>query len=202
MNCCLVQIMSAVGDSDEENTFWMQMLTMVILAGLVGVGVLVKTRADKLKKQRRYNPARGGGRYSGALQKITRLKELKDKCVGAFLRTAKGKTIEEAASDFGGGDIAAAKKARDERAKGRDLAGGMEMLEPDFLVSVVENTKSEDNNDVMMRKLGFNELVRREQLGRINSSALKAYVTNEGNLYGKGIQCEAMKELAKRTGPG
>jgi hypothetical protein len=81
----------------------------------------------------------------------------------------------------------------------RDLGGGMEMLEMDFLLSVVENTKGEDKNDVTMRKLVFNELLRREQLDAIDSNALKVYTVDESRLYGKDIQCEAMKKLAERT---
>jgi len=81
----------------------------------------------------------------------------------------------------------------------RDLGSGMEVLEMDFLLSVVENTKGEDKNDVTMRKLVFNELLRREQLDAIDSNALKVYTVDESRLYGKDIQCEAMKKLAERT---
>jgi hypothetical protein len=83
--------------------------------------------------------------------------------------------------------------------KERDLAGGMEMLELDFLLGVVESTKGDDKNDVMMRKLSFNELLRRDKQNHIDSIALTVYAVNQGNLYGKDIQCEAMKELTKRT---
>ena len=83
--------------------------------------------------------------------------------------------------------------------KGRDLAGGMEMLELDFLLSVVEKTGGDDRNDVVMRKLNFNELFRREQLNEIDSGALKVYAKDESHLYGKDIQCQAMRELAIRT---
>ena len=90
-------------------------------------------------------------------------------------------------------------KPKSEMGKERDLAGGMEMLELDFLLGVIENTRSDDKTDVTMRRLGFNELLRREQQKQIDSGALTVYVVNEGNLYGKTIQCEAMKELTKRT---
>ncbi len=85
------------------------------------------------------------------------------------------------------------------RDKDKDLASGMEILELEFLLSIVENTDGDDRNDVTMRRLNFNELLRREQLDTIDSSALKVYARNDGNLYGKVIQCEAMKELTKRT---
>jgi len=53
--------------------------------------------------------------------------------------------------------------------------------------------------DVMMRKLSFNELIRREQADTIDSNALKVYVIDKSGLYSKDIQCEAMKVLADRT---
>ena len=83
--------------------------------------------------------------------------------------------------------------------KNRDLQGGMELLEIDFLLSIVENTKGNAQNDVTMRKLNFNEVLRREKQDQIDSNALAVYTVNAGNLYGKDIQCEATKELAKRT---
>ncbi len=99
------------------------------------------------------------------------------------------------------GDVAGQQKPKggSDREGGRDLAGGMEMLELDFLLSVIENTRGDDKNDVMMRKLNFNELLRREQLNEIDSDALKVYAVDEGNLYGKDIQCQALKELTVRT---
>lgn len=86
----------------------------------------------------------------------------------------------------------------DER-KGKDLHGGMELLEMDFLLGIVEDTKGNDENDVSMRRLNFLELLRREKQDQIDSIALKVYALNVGDLYGKHIQCQAMKELAKRT---
>ncbi|MHC4075820.1 MAG: hypothetical protein ACYSRZ_05335 [Planctomycetota bacterium] len=83
--------------------------------------------------------------------------------------------------------------------KNKDLRGGMELLELDFLLSIVENTKGNDPNDVTMRKLNFNEMLRREKQNQMESNALAVYAVNAGNLYGKDIQCEATKELARRT---
>ncbi len=83
--------------------------------------------------------------------------------------------------------------------KNRDLQGGMELLELDFLLSIVENTKGNAQNDVTMRKFNFNEVLRREKQDQIDSNALAMYAVNAGSLYGKDIQCEATKELAKRT---
>lgn len=81
----------------------------------------------------------------------------------------------------------------------KDLAGGMEMLDLDFLLSIVESTEGNEKNDVAMRRLTFDELLRREQQDTIDSNALKVYAINEGELYGKVIQCEAMKVLTERT---
>jgi len=83
--------------------------------------------------------------------------------------------------------------------KNKDLCGGMDLLELDFLLSIVENTKGNDQNDVTMRKLNFNEVLRREKQNQIDSNALAVYAVNASNLYGKDIQCEATKELARRT---
>src|SRR4030042_954849 len=83
--------------------------------------------------------------------------------------------------------------------RNKDLAGGMELLDLDFLLSIVENANGNDKNDVAMRRLTFDELIRREQQNTVDSSALKVYAMNEGSLYGKVIQCEAMKVLTERT---
>ena len=80
-----------------------------------------------------------------------------------------------------------------------DLNSGMELLELDFLLGVIENTNAEDNNDVTMRKLSFNEILRRDKQDQVDSGALKAYAINQSNTYGKDIQCQSMKELTKRT---
>ena len=85
------------------------------------------------------------------------------------------------------------------RNREKDLAGGMEILDLDFLLSIIENTEGNDKNDVAMRRLTFDELLRREQLDTIDSNALKVYAMNEGSLYGKVVQCEAMKVLTERT---
>ena len=116
-------------------------------------------------------------------------------------RTAPTKVVEMRASGKGPSETAGEEKSKDElaRERGKDLHSGMELLELDFLLSVVENTKGDDENDVTMRKLNFNELLRRDQLNEADSHSLTVYAINEGNRYGKDIQCEAMKELTTRT---
>jgi len=88
------------------------------------------------------------------------------------------------------------------RRRTRDLQSGMELLGLDFLLSVVENTASDDDLDVMMRKLNFNELIRTDQLQAVDSNVLKVYALNADGHYDKHIQCEAVKELAARTTQG
>ena len=83
--------------------------------------------------------------------------------------------------------------------KNRDVSSGMELLELDFLLGVIEDTEGNDPNDVTMRRLDFNEVLRRSKQDQIESNALTVYAVNKGDLYGKTIQCEAMKELTKRT---
>ena len=82
---------------------------------------------------------------------------------------------------------------------GRNLADGMDLLEMDFLLGVIENTDGEDKNDVSMRRLSFNEVLRRNQQSEIDSAAMTVYAVDEKGLYGKDIQCAAMKELTRRT---
>ena len=122
---------------------------------------------------------------------------------GETKRTAANKIVEmrPLVKEAGGG-AAGEERAKAKMGKEKDLASGMEMLELDFLLGVVEKTEGDDRNDVMMRKLTFNELLRRGKQNQIDSSALTVYAVDERNLYSKGIQCEAMKELTKRTAHG
>jgi hypothetical protein len=48
--------------------------------------------------------------------------------------------------------------------------------------------------------LCFTELVRRGELSAVAGKALAVYTLDEHGFYGKIIRCEAMKELATRTG--
>jgi hypothetical protein len=83
--------------------------------------------------------------------------------------------------------------------RGKDLSSGLELIDVDFLLDVVENTKSDETKDVTMRKFAFQDLMRRNKIHELDSTALKIYALNEGDLYGKDIQFEAFKELAERT---
>ena len=111
-------------------------------------------------------------------------------------RTGPGKVVEVRGQGKGATGTG---EGRGGPGKDRDLGSGMEMLDMDFLLNVVEHTKGGDKNDVTMRKLVFNELLRREQLEAVDSNSLKIYTIDEYNLYGKEIQCAAMRKLTERT---
>jgi hypothetical protein len=103
--------------------------------------------------------------------------------------------VELGAAEETAGEVTMEKKTRN----ARNLAGGMDLLEMDFLLGVIENTDGDDKNDVSMRRLSFNEVLRRNQQSDIDSSSLSVYAVDEKELYGKDIQCAAMKELTRRT---
>ena len=84
--------------------------------------------------------------------------------------------------------------------KDNDTNSGLELLDIEFVLGVVDSTDSADPNDITMRKIGFNEILRRNSRNRISSAALKVYALDQNKFYGKDIQCQAMQELAERTG--
>ncbi|MHC4462845.1 MAG: hypothetical protein ACYS6W_03835 [Planctomycetota bacterium] len=224
MKGLLIQTILAADNSEGDDTVWMQMLVLVMLVASWGIYSLIKTRAKKLKDQQQDHAEDTGSpgtqrRWRWQIQPtrkdIARHKAVTQRPVTKIqeIRLHSRKPLEEVKlpslapatevhvdehKEFIGKPL---KELKDKstRERGKDLHSGMELLELDFLLSVVENTKGDDEEDVAMRKLNFNELLRREQLNEAGSSALKVYARNEGNLYGKDIQCEAMKELTVRT---
>jgi hypothetical protein len=110
-------------------------------------------------------------------------------------RNPGNKLVELGSTQETSGEEAMEKKTR----TGRNLAGGMDILEMDFLLGVIETTDGEDKNDVAMRRLSFNEVLRRNQQSEIDSSSLAVYAVDAKQLYGKDIQFAAMKELTRRT---
>ena len=200
MNYFSAQIIIIAGNGAGEDAFWIQILMLAVLGFAVGVGSFFKTRSKKLKEQRRYyleDIRNSQGRFN---RRMKAPKEVKHRWLGVFPELLQSRVIAEG--------VRVADKTRSGkrtnkpgRRTEKDLDSGMELLEPDFLLGIIKNTKSNDEKDVMMRKLGFNELVRRGQLCAASGNTLKVYAVDDGNLYGKDIQCEAMKELAERTGP-
>jgi len=198
MNCAVIArgIILAASGNEAEESIWVQMLVLVILAAGVGVYGFVKKKVKQFDQQEDYS-----GYSRGALS----LQSLEKKIMNAKRAGIYSETIERIEKkptlESGAAAIAAGNRLRDAAGRGKDLGSGMEMLEEDLLVRIVEEIEGADEYDVTMRKLSFNELVRREHLGAADSKALKVYAINRGNLYSKDIQCEAMKELAERTGP-
>jgi hypothetical protein len=111
------------------------------------------------------------------------------------IRRTGSKVVELGGTQETTGEASMEKKTK----AGRNLAGGMDLLELDFLLGVIENTDGEDKNDVAMRKLTFNEVLRRNQQNEVDSASLSVYAVDEKELYGKDIQCAAIKELTRRT---
>jgi hypothetical protein len=184
MNVLLAQTISAWGwltplaarNSEGDDTFWVQMLVIVILAVFLGIFSLARARANKSKEEDPPQP--------------------QQKFVGKTFNSRKGWL-----SPLSGAARAKSEDLHKKREK--DLQSGMELLGLDFLLKVVENTNDgRDEKDVTMRKLNFKELQRRGELNQADSKALRIYAINKGNLYGKDIQCEAMKSLAERTAKG
>jgi hypothetical protein len=158
MNILLTQTILAARNSEGDDTIWVQMLVIVILAVFLGIFSLAKARANKSK----------GYDQPPSQQKLV------------------GKTFKDLP-----------------RKREKDLHSGMELLELNFLLSIVENINGgDDEKDVIIRKFNFKELLRRGKLNQADSKALRKYAINKGNLYGKDIQCEAMKNLAERTARG
>jgi len=202
MNTFLAQIILVLGNGGGEDTFWMQMLVLVVLGALVGLGYLIKTRPNRYKGQRRYHLGRTRSMGGQLHRQIEHLKGLTSKSIGLLTKTAKQKFVaEENIPGFDTTDVTNQKKLKRDLGKEakKDLAGGMELLELDFLLGVVENTNGDGKNNVMIRKLSFNELLRRKKLSAIGSSALKVYAKDAKSVYGKDIQCGAMNELSQRT---
>jgi hypothetical protein len=200
MNYRLVQVVLAVSSSDEESAFWTQMLALVVLAVLLGIGSLIRTRTARFKYGERKDAGSARRLYIQQRWTVQRLKTLKDWCFGLFLRAEQTTVpVEEAVAVFEAVDTAGRNQEGTKSTKEKDLASGMELLGVDFLVSVVENTKGDGENDVTMRRLSFGELARREKLSAVDSNTLKVYATNKRRLYSRDIQCEAMRELAQRT---
>jgi len=193
MNRSLAEIILAASNMDDEGNFWIQILVLLVLGAVVGVVGLIKAKAKKFKAQEQHRPRGSGRPYKEGSEQI---RAVKDKYVEFFLKTAQPKTdSQELLFDFKAADTAKSEKQK----KGVDLNSGMEILDLDFLLKVVENTKGKNKKNVTMRQLVFNELVRREQLDLMSSKTLNFYTMNKGSVYDKQIQCEAMTELAKRT---
>jgi len=210
MNYILIQAILIADIGDEENSFWVQILVFLLLAVFFGVYSLTKNNRNTHKEQQQNFPeeirthhAKSRWRFrlpdkpvaprKGIVQEyIAKMKDTPDH-ISTLSQEPKP------ALDSLGRATWKALKNKLTTEQNKDLRSGMDLLDLDFLLSIVENTKGNEPDDVTMRKLNFNEVLRREKLSRVKSNALTVYATNRGNLYGKDIQCEAMEELAERT---
>ncbi len=200
MNVSLAEIILAANNNmDEEGTFWIKLLVLIILGVVVGIGSLIKRRVQRLKTQEQHRPVGAVRSANQRKRRVEAFQELKDKYIEKFLKTEQPKTIiKEPTFDFEAAETAGGRKEIGKTEK-KDLASGMEILELDFLLSIVEKMKGKSKKDVTMRKLAFNELIRREQVVAVNSKALNFYTINKRNIYEKNIQCAAMQAMAERT---
>jgi hypothetical protein len=203
-------IFLAASTNDTETTFWIQILVFLLLATCWWVYNLVRNKANRFKdnEQDIVNQARGyytkGRRQSKPLNTHVAGEANVTHKYAARIQEMHLPAMEPPQQPKFGfdnpgitGQPRAGKKLPKQKMK--DLNSGMELLELDFLLSVIGNTKGSDETDLIIRRLGFNELIRRGKLGYVSSYALKTYALNQGNLYGTDIQCEAIKELAERT---
>ena len=166
-----------MGAVEDEGTFWIQLLMMVMLAAGAGIYLLFKSRAKRFERQTR------------------------DEVIETIIETPQPLAVSAPLPI-----IARPEKRRIEwpvvseaEPRRKNLTGGMELLARNFLVSVVERTDSPNQRDIEMRRLCFTELGRRGELWSIASTALKIYTLDEDGFYGKVIRFEAMAELAGRT---
>lgn len=180
-----------------DDTVWVQLLVIVVLAAGIGVYSLVRNKTHKHQDQEDHTsyPGRVGGQrqWRWKIQPLHKDTEQVKATVGAPL--PKPQKAESAAvrvrkqQTFG---FATESKAG-------DLQSGMEILELGFLLQIVEDTSGDDVNDVTMRRLCFDEILRRDKLNRVSSKALKIYAKDEQGFYGSQIQCESLKQLSQRT---
>jgi len=214
MDVSLIQTTLAIGS--EDDAFWVQLLALTILAALFAVGGLNKSKTKKLKgKFRNWVAQYRTGVHNTKSRAIAKLpvsamrkdsfmnkskgfvgktlKDLKDKGIGIILEKTQRKAVDVKMADR------PKSKSTQLVNSDRDLHSGMELLESGFLLRVVETNKEKDEADIQIRKLCFTELLRRDELDKAESAAVKIYAVNQGNRYGKKIQCGAMKELAGRT---
>lgn len=210
MNYFLIQALPIADIGNEESNFLMQILVFLLLAVFCGVYSLVKNNRSKYKDQQRNHAEQSHTHYAKSRWRFLMPHKLiapRKGIVQEYITKMKHtqhhtpSLPQEPKLDFDTIGQAGREKPKNKPAteKNKDLRSGMDLLELDSLLSIVENIKGNDQNDVTMRKLNFNEVLRREKLSQVNSKVLTVYAINQSNLYGKDIQCEAMGELAERT---
>jgi hypothetical protein len=209
MNLFLIQTMLVASSSDGEEAIWMQILVLVILAASLGVYTFIKNRPEHLKNSEQDFEGTGLG-YTKSFQRSHQrhqntyqnkgIEKQKSPVAIKDIRVDTLQVSEPAVVPLHNSSVTGREKSKNLAGnKMRDTNSGMELLELNLLLQIVHDTKGKDKNEVTMRNLAFNELLRRKNQNRIKSAALAVYAVNRNKLYGKGIQCEAMKVLAERT---
>jgi hypothetical protein len=173
----------AIGAVEDEVTFWIQLLMIVILAAGAGTYVMVKSRAKRIERQTRDET----------------IETIIARPAVSFANPEPGRRVKPPKPLVTGHAFPERPVVSEIKPRRRDLSGGMELLARNFLTGVVEQTDSSDQRDIEMRRLCFTELTRRGELWAIASAALKVYTLDKDGFYGKIIRCEAMAELAGRT---
>jgi hypothetical protein len=210
MNYFLIQAIQIDDIDDAENGFFMQILVFLLVAISLVVYFHVKNIRSKRKEQQQSLPEEARTHNSKPIWRFLLLHKYfspRKGIVQKYIAKMKGAQYsvsnpsQEPEFDFDRSDTAIHKKPEKKLAKGqnKNLHSGMELLELDFLLSIVENIKGNNQKDITIRKLNFNEVFRREKLNQVKSKVLTVYATDQSNLYGKDIQCQAMRELTNRT---
>jgi hypothetical protein len=184
-----------LGAVEEEGTFWIQLLMIVILAAGAGVYITIKSRTKRNIRET----------ADETIENIIQTPKSFAKSTPLPLPVSAAPSVSERPPVFGITRITAAPRriewpaAGETKSPRKNISSGMELLSRNFLVNIVEHTDSPDRRDIEMRCLCFNELNRRGELWSLASTALKIYTLDEDGFYGKVIRREAMVELAGRT---
>lgn len=197
MSYCFAQLIFA--SVEGEDAIWMSLLVLVIVAAGWGLYSVVKTRVGGFGGENVYYSGRRG--HSGRLKRLKGvIGGYKEKLLGGIAGSVREKAggAKGQLSASAGSETTEKERLRSAKAS-RDLAGGMELLGDDFLIGVIEDLGGGDGREVSMRRMSFEELIRRGGLAGLSGEALKVYAVDKGHLYGKVIQCEALGEMARRT---
>ena len=191
----------AVNNAEGQDQIFVTILVVVIIAAIAAVKYYGKNR--KKKKQNKKNQKKKNEQnntkykidekqWENLQQKFNNITEKsKIKKQTTTKQTAKTKinTVNEKYDS----------KIKPKKTNQKNVAGGMELLSVEFLLAKTAKVTEIDKKDVEMRQMAFNELARRNELNKMAGEILKDYAVNGDNLYGKTIQCLAMKTLAQRT---
>ncbi len=200
MGTFLIQAVIAAYSNDDE-TIWVTMLVFVVIAAVAGVWSFVKKKPAGLDEQKDCHPYYSSSSEAGCHGwKRPLQQDVIETPKKHFTVTSPAKSSSGLETALETPQLSPKRVSKDR--KQVKQKGGMELLDLDFLLSVVSDTEHNGKADVTMHMLIFKELIRRKKLSEIESSVLKEYVLNKGGFYPKYIQCEAIKELALRTEQG